>query len=65
VVPQSALDLSRAFIKVKQPFRLILLEGGDHGLIEFSQEVFEQTQSWFNYYVRDSGILPNLDPHGQ
>ena len=65
VVPKSATDLADAFIDVRQPFRLILLEGGDHGLNEFDDEVFGGAEAWLNYYVRDGGALPNLEPHGR
>ena len=65
VIPQMALDLSEKFLKVKQPFRLMLLEGGDHGLNEFDNEVNTQTKMWFDKYVRDKAPLPNLEPHGK
>ncbi len=65
VVPQMALELANAFLRVKQPFRLVMLEGGDHGLTEFDDEVFRQTREWFDRFVRDRAPLPNLTPHGR
>lgn len=65
VVPKMALDLAQAFLDVKQPYRLIMLEGGDHGLNEFDNKVFSETKFWFDYYVKDNNSLPNLKPHGR
>jgi dipeptidyl aminopeptidase/acylaminoacyl peptidase len=65
VIPRMALELAEAFIKVKQPFRLVLLEGGDHGLSEHDDEVFRLAETWLNKYVRDGTPLPNLEPHGK
>ena len=64
VVPQMALDLAERFLAVKQPFRLVMFEGGDHGLSEFDAEVFRLAREWLDYYVRDRGPLPDLNPHG-
>ena len=65
VVPQMSLDLAREFIRFKQPFRLIMFEGGDHGLTEFDNEVFVYTKIWFNDYLKKNKPLPNLKPHGK
>jgi dipeptidyl aminopeptidase/acylaminoacyl peptidase len=65
VVPQMALDLSAAFIKTKVPHRLILFEGGDHGLTEFRQEVDNAVKQWFDSYLKEDAPLPNLEPHGR
>lgn len=65
VDPSSALDLAQVFITHRQPFRLILFEGGDHGLTEHGDEVFDQSRQWLDRYVRDGAPLPNLEPHGR
>ncbi len=65
VVPEMALDLSKEFIKNKVPHRLVLFEGGNHGLREFRKEVDEMTKKWFDDYLKNDKKLPNLNPHGR
>lgn len=42
-----SLDLARALHEAGHPFRLVVFEGGDHGLREFRDEVDEQVLGWF------------------
>jgi len=65
IVPEMALDLSKAFIKNRVPHRLVLFEGGNHGLSEFNDEVDHMTKQWFDDYLKNNKTLPNLDPHGR
>lgn len=65
VVPQMALDLSAAFIKAKVPHRLVLFEGGDHGLNEFDDGVDEMAKKWFDKYLKENKELPDLEAHGR
>jgi len=65
VVPEMALDLSKAFIKEKVPHRLVLFEGGNHGLREFSEEVDEMVKNWLDKFLKKEINLPNLTPHGR
>lgn len=65
VVPEMALDLSKEFIKNKVPHRLVLFEGGNHGLREFRKEVDEMTKKWFDDYLKNDKKLPDLNPHGR
>jgi len=65
VVPEMALDLSKEFIKNKVPHRLVLFEGGNHGLREFRKEVDDMTKKWFNDYLKNDKKLPDLNPHGR
>ncbi|HHS95337.1 MAG TPA: hypothetical protein ENJ45_02015 [Phaeodactylibacter sp.] len=46
VAPEMALDLSKAFIKENITHRLVLFEGGDHSLRDFTEEVDEQVKRW-------------------
>jgi len=56
-VPASqALNLAQKFYEVKQPFRLILYEGGNHSLEKFKSEYEFEIIKWFNKYLRD-GIV--------
>ncbi|RLD65344.1 MAG: S9 family peptidase [Bacteroidetes bacterium] len=65
VVPEMALELSAAFIKAQIPHRLVLFEGGDHGLNEFDDEVDEMAKQWFYKYLKEGKKLPDLKPHGR
>ncbi len=65
VVPEMALDLSKAFIEHKIPHRLVLFEGGNHGLSEFKVEVDTLVKQWFDDYLKNNKPLPNLEPHGR
>jgi dipeptidyl aminopeptidase/acylaminoacyl peptidase len=65
VVPEMAIEMSAALLKAKHPFRLLLLEGGDHGLTEHSEKVAQEVREWFDRYVANESPLPNLKPHGR
>ena len=65
IVPEMALDLSAAFIKNKIPHRLVLFEGGNHGLTEFNDEVDAMIRQWFDDYLKKDKKLPDLEPHGR
>ena len=57
--------MAMAMQKAKVPYSLIMLEGGDHGLNEFDEEVDNFTKGWFNKYLVNNAPLPNLEPHGK
>jgi len=65
VVPQMALDMAEAFQKEQIPYRLVMLEGGDHGLTEHNQEVYRQIRMWLDRFVKGDTPLPDLQPHGK
>ncbi len=65
VAPEMVLDLSKAFIQHRIPHRLVLFEGGNHGLREFNNEVDAMAKQWFDDYLKNDKLLPNLEPHGQ
>lgn len=65
VVPEMALDLSKAFIQNKVPHRLVLFEGGNHSLSKFNTEVNNMAKQWFDDYLKNDKGLPNLSPHGK
>jgi dipeptidyl aminopeptidase/acylaminoacyl peptidase len=64
VDPRDSLDMAQALYAAKRPFRLLLLEGGEHGLREFSDEYRAAAHAWLDRYVRDRAPLPDLTPHG-
>lgn len=65
VVPEMALELSEAFIKEKIPHRLVIFEGGNHGLSEFNEEVDHMIKEWLDKYLKVKIALPILQPHGR
>jgi dipeptidyl aminopeptidase/acylaminoacyl peptidase len=64
VDPGQSLLLAKKLWEVRHPFRLVLFEGGDHGLSEHRDEVRELMLSWLHRYVRDRRPWPSLEPHG-
>ncbi len=65
VSPRDALDMADALYAAKHPFRLLMLEGGDHGLREYRPEVDRATRDFLDSYVRDGRAWPSLEPHGR
>ncbi|WP_299184877.1 hypothetical protein [uncultured Aquimarina sp.] len=49
----------------KHPVRYILFEGADHRISEFRKEFFDQTKSFFDFYVKELNDLPNMELHGR
>lgn len=52
VLPHDSIDLSYELLKLKIPFRLVMLEGGDHFNKKHRKEVDEMRRMWFNKYLR-------------
>ncbi len=65
VTPEQSISLSQKFIKHQIPHRLILFEGGDHGLREFNDEVDQMAKKWLEDYLKNGKALPDLKPHGK
>lgn len=65
VSPRDSIRMAEALYGLKRPFRLILYEGGDHGLSEFREEVDRAVYEWLDRYVRDRQQWPSLEPHGR
>lgn len=65
VKPEQSLNLALEFEKNRIPYRLIMFEGGDHGISEHKEEVNEQVIRWFNRYLKNNEPLPNMEYHGQ
>ena len=63
--PTDALRLADALLVAKHPFRLMMFEGGDHGLTEYRPEVQRATREFLDRYVRDGLRWPSLEPHGR
>ncbi|MBA3498343.1 MAG: S9 family peptidase [Gemmatimonadales bacterium] len=60
-----ALRMATRLYETRHPFRLVLFEGGDHGLTEYWGDVDSLILQWLDTYVRDRKPWPSLDPHGR
>ncbi|PWI31620.1 peptidase [Flavobacteriaceae bacterium LYZ1037] len=65
VKPEQSLNLALEFEKYRIPYRLIIFEGGDHGITEYRQEVKNQVINWFDRYLKHNEPLPNMEYHGK
>jgi dipeptidyl aminopeptidase/acylaminoacyl peptidase len=65
VDPGQTLAMASALLAARHPFRLIVFEGGDHGLSEYREEVVDAQREWLARYVRDRKPWPSLEPHGR
>ena len=61
VSPEDSIRIASLFYRHKQPFRLVLFEGGDHGLTQHRPETLRLTKEWFDKYVRDGELWPSLE----
>lgn len=52
VLPHDSLDLSYKLLDLKIPYRLVMLEGGDHFLKSHRKEVDEMRRNWFEKYLK-------------
>jgi dipeptidyl aminopeptidase/acylaminoacyl peptidase len=64
VSPSQAFDMARALYEARRPMRLVMFEGGSHGVPEFAEEKNTLIRSWFDGYVRDGRNWPDLKAHG-
>jgi dipeptidyl aminopeptidase/acylaminoacyl peptidase len=64
VAPGEAFDMARALYAAKRPMRLVMYEGGSHGVPEFEAERDALERGWLDSYVRDGRKWPDLAPHG-
>ncbi len=65
VKPEQSLHLALEFEKFRIPYRLIMFEGGDHGISEHRVEVDQQIVNWFDKYLKKNESLPDMKYHGQ
>lgn len=65
VDPRDSLDMAQAFLATQRPFRLLMVEGADHGLSERADDYNNAAHEWLDRFVRDRTPLPNLIPHGR
>ncbi len=65
VPPYESLEMATGFQKAKIPYRLLMMEGADHGMTEYKSEVNKQIRKWFNRFLIQNEKLPILKPHGK
>lgn len=65
VKPEQSLNLALEFEKYRVPYRLIMFEGGDHGISEHKKEVDKHVINWFNRFLKNNEELPNMEYHGR
>ena len=51
VLPHDSIDISYKLLELKIPFRLVMLEGGDHFMKKHRKEVDEMRRKWFEKYL--------------
>jgi dipeptidyl aminopeptidase/acylaminoacyl peptidase len=65
VSPEDTLDMASELFKINHPFRFHFYEGGDHGLSEYRPQRSHAVREFFDFYVKDSNPLPNMEKHGR
>jgi dipeptidyl aminopeptidase/acylaminoacyl peptidase len=64
VLPEEQFEMLNKLYALKHPLRFILLEGGQHSLVEHLDEVNRISRNFLDTYVRDLKPWPSLEPHG-
>lgn len=64
VRPEQSIRLALELDKYRVPYRLILYEGGDHGISEHKEESNGEAIKWFDRFVKNKEALPNMAFHG-
>lgn len=64
VDPGQTLRMATRLFELRHPFRLVMYEGGDHGLTEWRPERNQAVFEFLDRYVRDGKPWPPLEPHG-
>jgi len=52
VLPHDSMELSYKLLELNIPFRLLMLEGGDHFMKKHRKEVDEMRRKWYEKYLR-------------
>ena len=60
-----SLRMAMEFDKYRVPYKLIIYEGGDHGINEHKEKVNTQIINWLNRYLKGDKTLPNMEYHGR
>lgn len=65
VKAEQSLNLALALDPYRIPYRLIIYEGGDHGLTEYITDVDMEVLKWFDRYLKNPGSMPIMEYHGK
>lgn len=65
VKSEQSLKLALEFDKYRIPYKLIVFEGGDHGISEHEYERDKEVLKWFNKYLKNDEPCPNMEYHGR
>ncbi|MEM1327159.1 MAG: prolyl oligopeptidase family serine peptidase [Bacteroidota bacterium] len=65
VKSEQSLRMALELNKHRVPYRLMIFEGGDHGLSEFRAEFYSTLTDWFDKYLKENAPLPNMEFHGR
>ena len=65
VKADQALAMAQALYACQHPFRMLVLEGADHYLTEYRDEVDHASRLFLDTYVRDGRPWPSMVPHGK
>jgi len=65
VSPKETMNMASAFQEAEIPYRLVMMEGADHGLTEYKNEANKMIKAWFDRFLIQNEKLPNLNKHGK
>ncbi|MDA3906318.1 MAG: prolyl oligopeptidase family serine peptidase [Bacteroidales bacterium] len=65
VSPTETMNMAGAFQQAEIPYRLVMMEGADHGLTEYKDEANQIIKEWFDRFLIQNEKLPNLKQHGK
>ncbi len=65
VKSEQSIRMSLEFEKHRIPYRLVILEGGDHALSQHSEERDRQTLAWFHRFLKDKEAVPDMEYKGR
>ncbi len=65
VKPEQSLRMALELDKYRIPYRLMIFEGGDHGISEHKKEVNTAVIDWFNRFLKNNEPLPETTFHGE
>lgn len=65
VKSEQSLRLALELDKHRVPYRLMIFEGGDHGLSEFRNKFYNELIAWFDKYLKNTPPLPDMSFHGK
>jgi len=62
---KDSINLSSKLVDEKVPHRLVIFEGGDHGLSEYRRDIDQMTIEWLERFLKNKEKMPDLKLHGK